>query len=76
MTLTLISELVGGAPMPSERRMNRPEGAQPFYVDERGRESPLFVPPSWVDEARRQLPGLWIEPTPFLQTREQPSDRT
>lgn len=51
--------------------MKRPEGLEPFYVDERGVESPLFVPPSFLERARAAIPGLWIEPTPELPTTDE-----
>lgn len=58
--------------------MRRPEGLHPFYVEADGTETPLFVPPSFLEAARREFPALWIEPTPLLplQRGQQSPDRS
>lgn len=48
--------------------LRRPADKLPFFVDGEGRESPLFVPPAMLDEARRLSPQLWIEATPIIPT--------
>jgi hypothetical protein len=53
--------------------MRCPPDKQPFFIDEDGNQSPLFVPPSMLDEARQAWVRLWIEPTPMIDPSAPPS---